>query len=106
MHQFYELRYLPVAALVLLAVCFVVLWRVERRSVTTSKILYSAALGALGFSFFRLVLVASFINNQVWFVLWEETTELMYVGLVAGVLLIFTRGLLSPAQPNKSEVRA
>jgi rhodanese-related sulfurtransferase len=105
-HQFYELRFLPLAALVLLAASFAALWRFERRSVTRSKILYSAALGAIGFSLFRLLLVASFLDDQVWFVVWEETTELMYVGLVGGVLMVFARGLLAQATPNRSEVRA
>ena len=44
--------------------------------------------------------------DQVWFVVWEETTELMYVGLVGGVLMVFARGLLAQAPPNMSEVRA
>lgn len=96
-HQLYELRYLPMAAIGLLAVCFLVLWRVERQSVTASKILYSAALGAVGFSFSRLLMVASFADHQVWFVVWEETSELLYVGFVGWVLLVFAKGLLTRA---------
>jgi hypothetical protein len=106
MHQLYELRYLPVAAMVLLAASFATLWRLERRSVARSKILYSAALGAMGFSLLRLLMVASFADNQVWFVVWEETTELVFVGLVGGVLMVFARGLLAQLPPDKGEVRA
>ncbi len=88
-HQRYELRFLPAAAALLFCACLaVLLWR-ERRDITISKLLFSAAAGALGFSLLRLFLVASFINNQVWFALWEELTELLYIGLVAGVLLVF-----------------
>jgi len=105
-HQVYELRYLPLAALVLLIASFATLWLLERRSVTRSKILYSAALGAMGFSLFRLLLVASFVDDQVWFVVWEETTEVMFVGLVGGVLMIFAHGLLAQGPPNESVVRA
>ncbi|MCX6926566.1 MAG: hypothetical protein NT154_25660 [Verrucomicrobia bacterium] len=76
----------------------------ERRLVARSKILYSAALGAMGFSFFRLVLVASFTGSQVWFAVWEETTELLFIGLVGGVLMVFARGLLAQAPSNRSEV--
>jgi aminoglycoside phosphotransferase (APT) family kinase protein len=47
----------------------------------------------IAFSMFRLVLVASFVDNQVWFAFWEETTELLFVGLVGAVLLLFQRGL-------------
>ena len=92
-HQIYELRYLPIAAIVLLAACFLVLLLKERHPVPLSKILFSAAAGAIGFSLFRLVLVASFIDNQVWFAAWEEITELLFVGIVAGILFVFARGL-------------
>ncbi|MFI5380124.1 MAG: hypothetical protein ACHRHE_12565 [Tepidisphaerales bacterium] len=96
-HQVYELRYLPIVAILLLANCLVVLWRVELRPVPISKILFSAAAGAMGFSLFRLIVVAPFAEDQVWFAAWEETTELLYVALVGGVLLVFARGLLGTA---------
>ena len=99
-HQIYELRYLPIAAIVLLAGAFVLLWRVETRPVPISKILFSAAAGAMGFSFFRLLVVAPFANNQVWFTVWEETTELLYVAMVAGSLLIFPRIMLPVRVPT------
>jgi rhodanese-related sulfurtransferase len=92
-HQFYELRFLPAAALILLAACFIVLYFFEHRTVPVSKILFSAAVGAAGFSYLRLFLVASFIDSQVWFAAWEETTELLFVGVIAGTLLIFGRSL-------------
>jgi hypothetical protein len=104
-HQFYELRYLPVVAIVLLAVCLVVLGLEERRSISRSKILFAAALGAMGFSFFRLVLVAAFVDNQVWFAAWEETTELLFVGVIAGVLILFARGLAVEEQPIENGKR-
>jgi surface polysaccharide O-acyltransferase-like enzyme len=105
-HQIYELRYLPVAAIILLAACFVVLWKVEQRPVPISKILFSAAAGAMGFSLFRLIVVAPFADNQVWFEAWEETTELLYVALIGAVLLIFARGLLASDSHHRIEVPA
>ncbi len=93
LHQYYELRYLPWAAIVLLGACFAVLLLIERHPVPFSKMLFAAAAGAIGFSFFRLVLVAVFVDNQVWFAAWEEATELLYVALAGGILLIFRRGL-------------
>ena len=95
-HQVYELRYLPITAIVLLCACFLVLLLCEQHPVPLSKILFSAAVGAMGFSFFRLVLVSAFVDNQVWFAAWEETTELLYIGVVGGVLIVFGRGLLGP----------
>jgi len=105
-HQLYELRYLPALAVILLAGCFLVLWLVERRPVVVSKILFSAAVGAMGFSLLRLMLVAPFSDNQVWFAFWEETTELIYVGLIGAVLALFQRGLLPAQQPQKGEAGA
>ena len=83
-----------------------VLWLVERRPVVVSKILFSAAVGAMGFSLLRLMLVAPFSDNQVWFAFWEETTELIYVGLIGAVLALFQRGLLPAQQPQKGEAGA
>jgi rhodanese-related sulfurtransferase len=93
-HQVYELRYLPAAAIVLLAIGFFVLLA-ERRRVQLSKVLVSAALGAMTFSFFRMLLVAVFIERQVWFAAWEEISEWVYVILAGSVLVLFPR-LLPP----------
>jgi hypothetical protein len=43
------------------------------------------------FSFFRLLLVAAFIDRQVWFAAWEETSELIYVLLAGSALFLFPR---------------
>ena len=104
LQQWYELRFLPIVAILLLTACFLVLWLVERHPVGLSKILFAAAIGATGFSWFRLILVASFVRNQVWFVAWEEITELLFVGMAGGILIAF-RGLLAerPAPPAISE---
>lgn len=93
-HQVYELRVLPVIAIALLLACAAVLLFLERRPVPVAKLLLSAAVGAMSFSFLRLLLLAAFADDQVWFGAWEETTELLYVGLVASTLLAFERGLL------------
>jgi rhodanese-related sulfurtransferase len=92
--QMYELRFLPLVAVALLVACLLVLWLAERHPTPMAKILFAAGAGAMGFSFFRLILVACYIDRLVWFDAWEETTELMYTLLVGGVLLIFYRGLL------------
>jgi len=98
--QIYEWRLLPIAALLLLAACFLVLWLVERHPVPLSKILLAAAVGAMGFAFFRLLLVTAFIDDQVWFEFWEEATELLYVGVAGGLLLVYRHSLLAPEQPR------
>jgi hypothetical protein len=103
-HQYYELRYLPVAGLVLLAMCFVWLLLVERRPVPVSKALFAAAIGAIGYSYFRFILVAAFIDNQVWLAAWEETTELLFVTLAGGVLLIFRQALFLDRSATETAV--
>jgi hypothetical protein len=90
-HQLYELRYLPGVAVVLFASCLFMLLLVERRTVKLSKVLFAAATGAMAFSYFRLLIVAAFIDRQVWFAVWEETSELIYILLAGSVLFLFPR---------------
>jgi rhodanese-related sulfurtransferase len=89
MHQLYEIRYLPAAAVVLFAFCFITLLLIEHRKVQLSKVLFSAAAGAMAFSYFRLLLVAAFVERQVWFAAWEETSELIYILLAGSALCLF-----------------
>ncbi len=105
-HQLYELRYLPVLAMVLLGGCFATLSLIERRPLFYSKVLFSAALGAMGFSLLRLMLVAPFSDHQVWFAFWEEATELLYVGLIGAVLVFFRRGLLANRRHSEGDTGA
>jgi rhodanese-related sulfurtransferase len=93
-HQMFEHRYLPVVALLCGAASWIVLVLFERHPLPISKFLFAAALGAIGFSFFRLLLLAPFADNQVWFVFWEEITELLYVLAVGVALILFRRSLL------------
>lgn len=95
-HQYYELRYLPLAAIILLALCFISLLP-RRQDFSLAKILLAAAGGAIGFSFFRFVLVAGFADNLVWFDAWEEMTELIYVAGAGAMLLVFSGGLFRQA---------
>jgi len=97
-HQYYELRYLPLAAITLLGLCFLSLLP-RRQDFAVAKVLLAAAGGAVGFSFFRFVLVAGFADNLVWFDAWEELTELLFVAGAGALLLLFSRGLFrtSPA---------
>ncbi len=57
------------------------------------KILLSGGLGFLGFGLLRLVLLAFYRENLVWFNFWEESTELMGVAGAGAVLWIFRKWL-------------
>jgi len=96
--QWYELRFSPIAALALMAGAWLALgWRGGTpRGLQISKILLSAAIGHLGFALMRLAFAAFYREALVWFIFWEELTELLLVlGVLVMVLLIhparFTR---------------
>lgn len=85
--QWYELRFSPIAALLLMAGSWIALvWRGQtERGLTIAKILLSAALGYLGFAFMRLIFAFFYREGLVWFDFWEEFTELT---LLLGVLVM------------------
>ncbi len=84
--QMYEMRYAPWAGLLLMGAAWaLMLWRGRHSgALALSKILLCAGLGHLAFAFMRLAFFAFYRDNLVWFVFWEEFTELI---LVAGVLV-------------------
>ena len=93
-YQWYENRALPFLALTCFLLAFWTLLRKDGPPILLfTKALFSAGLGALGFSFFRLALGSIFRDHLVWFEFWEETTELMYVTII-GLFLWQFKGLL------------
>jgi rhodanese-related sulfurtransferase len=91
--QIYEIRFLPAAAVLLFTVSWVVLQLRIDEPILWSKIFFSAAFGALGFSLFRLVLLQVYRDNLTWFAAWEELTELLFILAAGLVLWTFRRGL-------------
>jgi rhodanese-related sulfurtransferase len=104
LHQIYEVRFLPAIAAILFLFALGVLLRRERYPGPWSKMLFAAGTGALGFSYFRFGLLAAFHNCPVWFSAWEEITELLYVGTVAGMLWVFRRGLFGSGRLERNQV--
>lgn len=92
-HQVYEVRFCPAAALVLLVMALAVLATAKVEPVLKSKVLFAAGVGSLGFGFFRWFLFAPYCENLVWFGFWEEITELLFVVGACAVLWIFRHGL-------------
>jgi rhodanese-related sulfurtransferase len=93
-YQVFEVRFLPAVAASLLAVSFAVLRFKKRDAVPWSKVFFSAGMGAMGFSFFRLLFFQAYRDNLVWFGAWEEITELLFVLGVGLVLWVFREALL------------
>jgi hypothetical protein len=92
-HQIFEIRYLPVAAAVLLTVSLALLRPQRHNQLLWSKIFFAAGTGAAGFSYLRMILFHAYRENLVWFAAWEEITELLFIAGVGAVLWIFRDGL-------------
>jgi rhodanese-related sulfurtransferase len=93
--QLFENRYCPLLAVGLYASAFVTLFILRDRPVPRiTKILLSAGLGFFALGLLRLILVSVYRDNLVWYVFWEELTELMYVVAAGATLWIFRRQLL------------
>ncbi len=101
LYEWYENRALPLLALTCFALALPPLLRKGELPVPFwSKVFFSAGLGALCFSIFRLALTSIFRENLVWFEFWEETTELIYV-IGTGFFLWQFKHLLEKTGPVK-----
>jgi len=99
-HQLFESRYCPVIALVLLGASLWALACKKDNPVVVSKVLFAAGMGPLAFSLFRTALLTAYRDNMVWFVFWEEATELLFVAVAGGILWIFRRPGRWKVQPQ------
>jgi rhodanese-related sulfurtransferase len=91
--QIFENWYCGIAALLLFAVALVVLLVRKQAGIPTAKIFFAAGLGPLGFGGLRMLLGAAYDQHRVWFLFWEEGTELALIAAVCVVLWIFHRSL-------------
>ena len=88
-----ESWYCPAAAVLMLAVALLAMLFSRRRSLEIAKIAFAAGVGPLGFGMLRMLLGAAYDQNRVWFLFWEEATELLMAVGVCSLLWIFRRGL-------------
>jgi rhodanese-related sulfurtransferase len=94
-YQVFENWCCSVAACTMLAVSLLVLLVKKENAVAWAKIAFAAGVGPLGFGMLRMILGAAYDQNRVWFLFWEETTELLLIVGICFVLWIFRRKLLS-----------
>lgn len=92
-HQVFEIRYCPLIAILCFAASLLTMVLKKGDPVPLAKIFLACGMGPLAFGVFRLFLTAAYADNMVWFVFWEELTELLYVAGVAAVLWVFSGGL-------------
>ena len=93
-YQLFEIRYAPIVAIGFFMISFLTLPRGHTEDMLLSKIFLAAGVGFLVFSFFRRVLLSFYSDNMVWFIFWEEVTELLLVVSIGAVLWIFRESLL------------
>ncbi len=91
--QMFENWYCGGAALVLFAAALLTLFARKQAGIETAKILFAAGLGPLAFGGLRMFLGAAYDQHQVWYLFWEECTELALVAAACIVLWIFHRRL-------------
>lgn len=88
-YQLVEVRYYPFLAAALFLAASLTLWCKRENPLQPSKLLFAAALGVMGFSFFRFIVFHGFRTKLVWMDFWEEVTEFVYVMAVILMLWIF-----------------
>lgn len=103
-HQLYEIRFAPAAAIVLLIIAIPFLAFAKNDSMLKSKVLFAAAVGSLGFGFFRWILLACYHDNLVWFECWEEISELLFIVGTLAILWLFRHGLFPPRSSQSSRI--
>jgi rhodanese-related sulfurtransferase len=94
-HQVYEIRYCPWVAIAFFTIAFVVLLVDVKRGLNWSKPFLAIGIGHFAFAFLRMILLDLYISNMVWFVFWEEATELFMMCGIGLAVWIF-RSMRSP----------
>jgi rhodanese-related sulfurtransferase len=93
-HQAHEYLVCGVGAAFMFFVSFALLFIKHETALKWSKFTFSAGLGALAFGGLRMIIGTAYDQNRVWFLFWEETTELLFIAMVCCVLAIFREGLM------------
>lgn len=101
--QWFENYWCPAIAMLFLTASWLVMLLKRHDPVPLAKGLFAAALGPLGFGFMRLFLSGAFAHNLLWYVVWEEVTELLFVAAVGYVLWIFRHTLFMRQALAESE---
>jgi len=105
--QIFENRYCPMLAILLLTASWLVMLLKKNDPVPLAKVLFAAAMGPLSFGLMRLFLSGAFVENLLWYVAWEEWTELIFIIAIGMVLWVFRQALfgkLTPAVPADAAV--
>jgi hypothetical protein len=100
-YQLFEVRYCPLLAVALLMASWLVLIFKRVNPVPPAKVLFAAGVGPMGFGFLRLILFSAYDKNLMWFTVWEEITELLFIVGTVLVLWFFKHGLIASVERTK-----
>lgn len=92
--QCFENWYCSGVAVVMLAVSLGYASLRRHNAIGPAKVYFAAGAGAMGFGLLRMVIGAAYDDNRVWYLFWEEGTELLFILGTLLVLLTFRRTLL------------
>lgn len=98
-YQILENWYCAAAGVTMLVVSFGILAVKGQQGIEGAKIAFAAAIGPLGFGALRMILAGAYHQNRVWYLCWEEMTELLFIATIGCVLWIFRRRLLPFVRP-------
>jgi rhodanese-related sulfurtransferase len=105
-YQVFENWYCAAAAFVMLGASLVVLVAKKENAIAWAKIAFAAGVGPLGFGLLRMIIGSAYDQNRVWYLFWEETTELLLIAGICCLLWIFRRTLLfAECKPAKEPQR-
>ncbi len=90
-YQLFENWYCAAAAILMFAVSLAILGLKRDDPIATAKIAFAAGIGPLGFGMLRMVLGGAYDQNRVWYLFWEEFTELLFILGICFVLWTFRR---------------
>lgn len=93
--QLFESRYCSVLAVLMFSAAWLVLRFNQKNGIYWSKIFFATAMGPLSFGLMRVFLLGLFNEDLVWFIAWEEITELLFVLFIAFFLWQFRKSLFA-----------
>jgi len=88
MQQLYEIRIYPLLAIFFFTSAWLLLVKEKEEGMTTSKMLFAAGLGTMGFSLMRFLIYWSFSDTLLWAETWEEITEFLFILSIVVLLCV------------------
>ncbi|MCK5057583.1 MAG: rhodanese-like domain-containing protein [Candidatus Aminicenantes bacterium] len=101
-YQLFEIRFCPYIAIVLFVITLIILLVKKVDPVTYAKVFFSGGIGYLSFGTLRFFLIASYRDNLLWYELWEEATELLFVVGVGITLWLFRHKLFKKEAASRA----